>query len=198
LDLFARDESGGASWSQAARRFASGMRDRGDGPVAIGSVAWAQDSRGKDRFHRTDSEEADTGEFPQEPTGAANWVKSRVPRSSGPAVLFRRMLMKVLTVALVVLTFTSREPVRWPGGILLAPAQPNLSDPPAPGSVEPVRARSPSVNIGEIARRAGVSRRTVSYALSGKRPVSEDTRWKRHGSQERPLLVTGRQTLTSG
>lgn len=32
------------------------------------------------------------------------------------------------------------------------------------------------MNIGEIARRAGVSRSTVSYALSGKRPVSEDTR----------------------
>jgi DNA-binding LacI/PurR family transcriptional regulator len=32
------------------------------------------------------------------------------------------------------------------------------------------------VNIGEIARRAGVSRSTVSYALSGKRPVSEETR----------------------
>ncbi|MEU1515114.1 LacI family DNA-binding transcriptional regulator [Streptomyces sp. NPDC005811] len=34
------------------------------------------------------------------------------------------------------------------------------------------------MNIGEIARRAGVSRSTVSYALSGKRPVSEDTRRK--------------------
>lgn len=32
------------------------------------------------------------------------------------------------------------------------------------------------MNIGEIARRAGVSRSTVSYALSGKRPVSEATR----------------------
>jgi DNA-binding LacI/PurR family transcriptional regulator len=32
------------------------------------------------------------------------------------------------------------------------------------------------VNIGEIARRAQVSRSTVSYALSGKRPVSEATR----------------------
>jgi DNA-binding LacI/PurR family transcriptional regulator len=32
------------------------------------------------------------------------------------------------------------------------------------------------VNIGEIARRSGVSRSTVSYALSGKRPVSEQTR----------------------
>ncbi|MFB9249638.1 LacI family DNA-binding transcriptional regulator [Sphaerisporangium melleum] len=32
------------------------------------------------------------------------------------------------------------------------------------------------VNIGEIARRAGVSRSTVSYALSGKRTVSEVTR----------------------
>src|SRR3954470_6789122 len=32
------------------------------------------------------------------------------------------------------------------------------------------------VNIGEIARRAKVSRSTVSYALSGKRPVSEATR----------------------
>jgi DNA-binding LacI/PurR family transcriptional regulator len=32
------------------------------------------------------------------------------------------------------------------------------------------------VNIGEIAQRAGVSRSTVSYALSGKRPVSEETR----------------------
>ncbi|WP_086810334.1 LacI family DNA-binding transcriptional regulator, partial [Streptomyces reticuliscabiei] len=34
------------------------------------------------------------------------------------------------------------------------------------------------MNIGEIAKRAGVSRSTVSYALSGKRPVSEDTRQK--------------------
>lgn len=32
------------------------------------------------------------------------------------------------------------------------------------------------VNIGEIARLAGVSRSTVSYALSGRRPVSPDTR----------------------
>jgi DNA-binding LacI/PurR family transcriptional regulator len=32
------------------------------------------------------------------------------------------------------------------------------------------------VNIGEIARRAGVSRSTVSYALSGKRTVSPETR----------------------
>jgi DNA-binding LacI/PurR family transcriptional regulator len=32
------------------------------------------------------------------------------------------------------------------------------------------------VNIGEIARRSGVARSTVSYALSGKRPVSEETR----------------------
>ncbi|MFD1051181.1 LacI family DNA-binding transcriptional regulator, partial [Kibdelosporangium lantanae] len=31
------------------------------------------------------------------------------------------------------------------------------------------------VNIGEIAKRAGVSRSTVSYALSGKRPVSAAT-----------------------
>jgi DNA-binding LacI/PurR family transcriptional regulator len=32
------------------------------------------------------------------------------------------------------------------------------------------------VNIGEIAKRAGVSRSTVSYMLSGKRPVSEEVR----------------------
>src|SRR5688572_33339292 len=32
------------------------------------------------------------------------------------------------------------------------------------------------MDIGEIARRAGVSRSTVSYALSGKRAVSEATR----------------------
>jgi DNA-binding LacI/PurR family transcriptional regulator len=32
------------------------------------------------------------------------------------------------------------------------------------------------MNIGEIARRAGVSRSTVSYALSGKRPVATSTR----------------------
>jgi DNA-binding LacI/PurR family transcriptional regulator len=32
------------------------------------------------------------------------------------------------------------------------------------------------VNIGEIAKRAGVSRSTVSYALTGKRPVSEGTK----------------------
>jgi DNA-binding LacI/PurR family transcriptional regulator len=32
------------------------------------------------------------------------------------------------------------------------------------------------MNIGEIARRAGVSRSTVSYALSGRRPVSTATR----------------------
>lgn len=35
-----------------------------------------------------------------------------------------------------------------------------------------------ALNIGEIARRAGVSRSTVSYALSGKRPASEATRRK--------------------
>src|SRR5689334_1059829 len=32
------------------------------------------------------------------------------------------------------------------------------------------------MNIGEIARRAGVSRSTVSYALSGKRPVTAETK----------------------
>ncbi|GIF04827.1 LacI family DNA-binding transcriptional regulator [Actinoplanes siamensis] len=32
------------------------------------------------------------------------------------------------------------------------------------------------MNIGEIARRAGVSRSTVSYALTGKRPVTEQTK----------------------
>ncbi|WP_062357570.1 LacI family DNA-binding transcriptional regulator [Herbidospora yilanensis] len=32
------------------------------------------------------------------------------------------------------------------------------------------------MNIGEIAKRSGVSRSTVSYALSGKRPVAEETR----------------------
>jgi DNA-binding LacI/PurR family transcriptional regulator len=32
------------------------------------------------------------------------------------------------------------------------------------------------VNIGEIARLAGVSRSTVSYALTGRRTVSEETR----------------------
>ncbi|MDR8412433.1 LacI family transcriptional regulator [Nonomuraea sp. 3-1Str] len=32
------------------------------------------------------------------------------------------------------------------------------------------------MNIGEIAKRAGVSRSTVSYALTGKRPVSEGTK----------------------
>jgi DNA-binding LacI/PurR family transcriptional regulator len=32
------------------------------------------------------------------------------------------------------------------------------------------------MNIGEVARRAGVSRSTVSYALTGKRPVSDETR----------------------
>ena len=32
------------------------------------------------------------------------------------------------------------------------------------------------MNIGEIARRSGVARSTVSYALSGKRPVSVETR----------------------
>lgn len=36
------------------------------------------------------------------------------------------------------------------------------------------------MNIGEIARRAGVSRSTVSYALSGKRTVSEATRRRIH------------------
>jgi DNA-binding LacI/PurR family transcriptional regulator len=36
--------------------------------------------------------------------------------------------------------------------------------------------REVRVNIGEIARRAGVSRSTVSYALSGKRTVSAETR----------------------
>ncbi|WP_281068335.1 LacI family DNA-binding transcriptional regulator [Amycolatopsis magusensis] len=37
------------------------------------------------------------------------------------------------------------------------------------------RRREAGMNIGEIARRAGVSRSTVSYALSGKRPVSTAT-----------------------
>ena len=32
------------------------------------------------------------------------------------------------------------------------------------------------MNIGEIARLAGVSRSTVSYALTGRRTVSEETR----------------------
>src|SRR6187401_129982 len=32
------------------------------------------------------------------------------------------------------------------------------------------------MNIGEIARRAGVSRSTVSYALSGRRPVTPETK----------------------
>jgi DNA-binding LacI/PurR family transcriptional regulator len=32
------------------------------------------------------------------------------------------------------------------------------------------------MNISEVARRAGVSRSTVSYALSGKRPIGESTR----------------------
>jgi len=32
------------------------------------------------------------------------------------------------------------------------------------------------LTIGEIARRVGVSRSTVSYALSGNRPISEATR----------------------
>jgi transcriptional regulator with XRE-family HTH domain len=44
---------------------------------------------------------------------------------------------------------------------------------------EPIRMDRPQrsrVNIGEIARRSGVSRSTVSYALSGKRAVSEATR----------------------
>src|SRR5437868_10241942 len=40
---------------------------------------------------------------------------------------------------------------------------------------EPIREEC-WMNIGEIARRAGVSRSTVSYALSGKRTVSEATR----------------------
>ena len=45
------------------------------------------------------------------------------------------------------------------------------------GSRIPVNSGSPTpVNIGEIARLAGVSRSTVSYALSGKRPISERTR----------------------
>src|SRR5579884_3392009 len=43
-------------------------------------------------------------------------------------------------------------------------------------SVRLLQAAGSTMNIGEIARRAGVSRSTVSYALSGKRPVSEATR----------------------
>ncbi|HKS99315.1 MAG TPA: LacI family DNA-binding transcriptional regulator [Rugosimonospora sp.] len=42
------------------------------------------------------------------------------------------------------------------------------------------------MNIGEIARRAGVSRSTVSYALSGKRTVSE-----------RPAGASGRSSRSS-
>src|SRR5687767_14407236 len=38
------------------------------------------------------------------------------------------------------------------------------------------RSRKVPMDIGEIARRAGVSRSTVSYALSGKRAVSAATR----------------------
>ncbi|WP_276328918.1 LacI family DNA-binding transcriptional regulator [Amycolatopsis lexingtonensis] len=38
-----------------------------------------------------------------------------------------------------------------------------------------MRGREADMNIGEIAKRAGVSRSTVSYALSGKRPVSART-----------------------
>jgi DNA-binding LacI/PurR family transcriptional regulator len=37
------------------------------------------------------------------------------------------------------------------------------------------RGREAGMNIGEIAKRAGVARSTVSYALSGKRPVSART-----------------------
>src|SRR5690348_13944134 len=45
------------------------------------------------------------------------------------------------------------------------------------GRVEVARmSRGGSMNIGEVARRSGVSRSTVSYALSGKRAVSEATR----------------------
>jgi DNA-binding LacI/PurR family transcriptional regulator len=40
----------------------------------------------------------------------------------------------------------------------------------------PNRFDGSTMNIGEIARRAGVSRSTVSYALSGKRSVSDETR----------------------
>jgi DNA-binding LacI/PurR family transcriptional regulator len=36
------------------------------------------------------------------------------------------------------------------------------------------------MNIGDIARRAGVSRSTVSYALSGRRPVSAETKQRIH------------------
>lgn len=43
--------------------------------------------------------------------------------------------------------------------------------------IEPVRRRGRSLaNIGDIARHLGVSRSTVSYALSGKRPVSRETK----------------------
>ncbi|MEV0819907.1 LacI family DNA-binding transcriptional regulator [Nonomuraea rubra] len=39
-----------------------------------------------------------------------------------------------------------------------------------------MRTEGARVNIGEIAQRAGVSRSTVSYALTGKRPVSPETK----------------------
>jgi len=46
----------------------------------------------------------------------------------------------------------------------------------ARGSARPDGRAGAGMNIGEVARRSGVSRSTVSYALSGKRAVSEATR----------------------
>src|SRR5690349_20405182 len=52
---------------------------------------------------------------------------------------------------------------------------PGEVQPPRLGQAVHTRVRS-GMNIGEIARRAGVSRSTVSYALSGKRTVYPETR----------------------
>src|SRR3954470_5368496 len=51
-----------------------------------------------------------------------------------------------------------------------------MSRPAGRSAVGCAATRRSLMNIGEIARRSGVSRSTVSYALSGKRPVSEATR----------------------
>jgi DNA-binding LacI/PurR family transcriptional regulator len=53
-----------------------------------------------------------------------------------------------------------------------------VSDRPARGVRPPRRKEEapPRVDIAEIARRAGVARSTVSYALSGKRPISPEKR----------------------
>ena len=52
------------------------------------------------------------------------------------------------------------------------------------------------MSIGEIARRCGVPRSTVSYALSGNRPVAEATRQRKRTLQRAGLEVPNQFSIT--